>query len=919
MTAQDDAGPLLQTKLYIPKPRRGQVGRPRLLERLRRGADSKLTLLSAPAGFGKTTLLAEWLDDPAADGRSTAWLSLDPSDGQALSFWAYVIAALQTVAPGVGADLLSLLRQPQPPPIQLVLAPLVNELSTTSDQIVLVLDDYHVIDAHDVHQGMAFLLEHLPPQIHVVIATRADPPLPLARLRGRAELVEIRAADLRFTPDEALAYLNEVMDLDLAAQDVAALEGRTEGWIAALQLAALSIQGRDDVAGFIAGFAGDDRYIVDYLVEEVLQRQPDHVRSFLLQTSILDRLSGPLTDAVTGQDGGRAMLEGLDRANLFLVPLDDRRQWYRYHQLFADVLRARLQDEQPDRVPVLHRRASHWYEHDGDRSEAIRHAMAGEDFDRAADLIELAIPSMSQGRQEATLRRWLNAIPDDLFEARPVLAVGWVAMRLVRGEAEGVEARLLQAERWLTPSAPAPDGSTGRSTDMIVVDEAAFRRLPGAVSVYRTALAMAHGDVTGTIAHAQRVLDVISANDHLERGSAEGFLALAHWTRGDLEAANRWWTDAAVSLELAGHVADAIGCSIAIADIRIAQGRLHEAMQAYERGITLAAQQPAPSLRGVPDMHVGMSELFRERNDLARATQHLLSSEDLGERAGLAQNPYRWRVAMARVREAEGDLDAALELLDEAERLYASDYYPNVRPIPAMKARIWIAQGQLSQALGWARVHGVSVKDELSYVREFDHITLARLLLAGPTRERGDDPAREAPELLERLLRAAEAGRRTRSVIEILVLEALAHQMRGDVAAGLAPLERALTLAEPEGYVRAFADEGPSMAGLLGAAAKREIAPGYIRQLLTAFGPAHERTPIKQPLVEPLSERELDVLRLLATDLAGPEIARELVVSLSTVRSHTKAIYAKLGANNRRSAVTRAEELDLLSRARNRP
>ena len=907
---------MLETKLYVPRLRRGLVTRPRLSERLNRGGESKLTLVSAPAGFGKTTLVADWL--ATTPERTTAWLSLDPNDNLAASFWPYLIAALRTVVPDVGATALSLLEEPKEP-IAAVVSTLLNELSAMPNDLVLVLDDYHVVDAHEIHDGMAFLLDHLPPQVHLVITTRADPPLPLARLRARGELVEIRAADLRFTPEEAAAYLNEVMGLDLGASEVVALEARTEGWIAALQLAALSIQGRDDVAGFIAGFAGDDRYIVDYLVEEVLRRQPEEVRSFLLDTSILDRLTGPLCDAVTGQAGGKAMLEALDRANLFLVPLDDRRQWYRYHQLFADVLRARLQDEQPGRVPELHRRASGWYEQDGDRSEAIRHAMAGEDFERAADLIELAIPSMSQGRQEATLRLWLNALPDDLFEARPVLAVGWVAMRLVRGEAEGVEARLLQAERWLEPGPQAPDGSTGRSTDMIVVDDAAFRRLPGAVSVYRTALAMAHGDVTGTIAHAQRVLDVIGADDHLERGSADGFLALAYWTRGDLDAAHRWWTDAAVSLELAGHVSDAIGCSIALADIRIAQGRLHEAMQAYERGITLAADQPAPSLRGVPDMHVGVSELFRERNDLALATQHLLSSEDLGERAGLAQNPYRWRVAMARVREAEGDLEAALELLDEAERLYASDYYPNVRPIPAMKARVWIALGRLGQALGWARAHRVSVMDELSYVREFDHITLARLLLADPARDRGDGSAREAPELLERLLRAAEAGRRTRSVIEILVLEALAHQMRGDVAAGLAPLERALTLAEPEGYVRIFADEGPPMSALLGAAAKREIAPGYVRHLLAEFGHAHDRTPIKQPLVEPLSERELDVLRLLATDLAGPEIARELVVSLSTVRSHTKAIYAKLGANNRRAAVTRAEELDLLSRARNRP
>jgi LuxR family transcriptional regulator, maltose regulon positive regulatory protein len=908
--------PMLETKLYIPRLRRGRVTRPRLSERLNRGGASKLTLVSAPAGFGKTTLVADWL--ATTPEKATTWLSLDPNDNLTASFWRYVIAALRTAVPDVGATALSLLDSPKEP-IAAVVATLLNELSPLPNHLVLVLDDYHVIDAHEIHDGMALLLDHLPPQIHLVITTRADPPLPLARLRARGELVEIRAADLRFTPEEAAAYLNEVMGLNLGAAEVVALEARTEGWIAALQLAALSIQGRDDVTGFIAGFAGDDRYIVDYLVEEVLRGQPEEVRSFLLDTSILDRLTGPLCDAVTGQAGGRARLEALDRANLFLVPLDDRRQWYRYHQLFADVLRARLQDEQPDRVLVLHRRASDWYERDGDRSEAIRHAMAGEDFERAADLIELAIPSMSQGRQEATLRSWLNALPDDLFEARPVLAVGWVAMRLVRGEAEGVEARLLQAERWLEPGAQAPDGSTGRSKDMIVVDEAAFRRLPGAVSVYRTALAMARGDVTGTIAHAQRVLHVIGADDHLERGSAEGFLALAHWTRGDLEAAHRWWTDAAVSLELAGHVSDAIGCSIALADIRIAQGRLHEAMQAYEQGISLAARQVAPVLRGVADMHVGMSELFRERNELALATQHLVSSEELGEHAGLAQNPYRWRVAMARVREAEGDLDATLELLDEAERLYASDYYPNVRPIPAMKARIWIAQGRLSQALGWARAHGVSVGDELSYVREFDHITLARLLLARPTRDRGDDPAGEAPGLLERLLGAAESGRRTRSVIEILVLKALAEQTRGGAPAGLAPLERALELAEPEGYVRLFADEGPPMAALLGAAAKREVAPTYVRHLLAAFGHAYDRTPIKQPLVEPLSERELDVLRLLATDLAGPEIARELVVSLSTVRSHTKAIYAKLGVNSRRSAVTRADELHLLSRAGRRP
>ena len=463
--------PLLETKLYVPRSRRGLVPRPRLSERLDRGTASKLTLVSAPAGFGKTTLLTEWLAaGPAApaDERLVAWLSLDRGDNDPASFWTYVIAALRTVASGVGESALALLQAPQPPPIETVLTALLNDLGATAGDIVLVLDDYHVIDARDVQDGMAFLLDHLPPQLHVVIASRADPALPLARLRARGELVEIRAAELRFTPDEAAAYLNEMMGLQLTARDVAALEGRTEGWIAALQLAALSMQGRDDVAGFIAGFAGDDRYVVDYLAEEVLQRQPDRVQAFLLQTSILGRLSGPLCDAVTGQGGGKAMLEALDRGNLFLVPLDDRRRWYRYHQLFADVLHARLLDEQPGQVPDLHRRASAWYQQNGEPSEAIGHALAAGDFERAADLVELAIPAMRRTRQEATVRGWLEVLPDEVVRVRPVLSVHFAGALLARGELEGVEGRLRDAERWLDAATgirsgiPSPSGGDGR-------------------------------------------------------------------------------------------------------------------------------------------------------------------------------------------------------------------------------------------------------------------------------------------------------------------------------------------------------------------------------------------------------------------------------------------------------------------------
>ncbi len=919
MTTLDNAGPLLQTKLYVPRLRRTLVARPRLSERLSHGAESKLTLISAPAGFGKTTLLAEWLAAASADERSTAWLSLDQADNQPVSFWTYLITALQTAAPEVGASALSLLQEPQPPPIQTVLTTLLNELGAAPNDIVLVLDDYHAIDAPDIQDGMAFLLEHLPQRIHLVIATRADPALPLARLRARGELAEIRAADLRFTPDEAAAYLNEVMGLALTARDVAALEGRTEGWIAALQLAALSMQGRDDVAGFIAGFAGDDRYIVDYLIEEVLQRQSEDVRNFLLQTSILGRLSGPLCDVVTGRDGGKAMLEALDRGNLFLVPLDDRREWYRYHHLFADVLLARLLDEQPDQVPDLHRRASEWYEQNGELSEAIRHALAGGDFERAADLIEVAIPALRRGRQEVTLRRWLETLPDELIRARPVLNVGYVGALMVSGELDGVEGRLLDAERWLDASAGAMEGPDVPSAATVVVDEEQLRRLPAEIAIYRAALARALGDVAGTVTYARRALDLLRDDDHLGRGAAAGFLGLVHWTSGDLEAAHQSWATAMASLLKAGHVSDAIGCSIALADIRTVQGRLREATSIYERGLELAAGPGEPALRGAADMHVGLSEVHRERNDLAAAAQHLRQSQELGEHAGLAQNRYRWCVATARMREAEGDLDGALDLLDDAERLYVSDYFPNVRPIAALKARVWVAEDRWAEALGWAREQGLSADDDLSYLREFEHVTLARALLARSRRTPADGSWDEAMALLDRLLDAAEQGQRGRSVIEILVLQALAHEARRDVRAAIVPLERAVALAEPEGYVRVFVDEGGPIALLLEDAARRRLAPGYVRQLLAALGRTKARAPVQEGLIEPLSQRELEVLRLLGTDLGGPEIANQLVVSLNTVRTHTRNIYAKLGVNNRRAAVRRAEELDLLTRSRSRP
>ncbi len=932
--------PILATKLYIPPARPNLVRRPRLVERLNAGLQGKLTLISAGAGFGKTTLISDWLAAPnGLPPQSVAWLSLDEGDSDPTRFLAYLVAALQTIAPKLGEGLVAVLESPQPPPTEVLLTALLNDITTLLDQFILVLDDYHVIDAAPrggnslgaVDQMLTYLVEHLPRQMHLVIATREDPPLPLARLRARGHLTELRATDLRFTPAEAAGFLNQVMGLGLSIQDVATLEDRTEGWIAGLQLAALSMQGHQDITGFIQAFAGDHRYILDYLVEEVLQRQPERVRNFLLQTAILDRLYGPLCDAVTGQEEGNARLEELYRGNFFVVSLDNTRQWYRYHHLFADVLATHLRAEQPDWVSTLHRRASAWYAQHGSVPDAIRHALAAEDFARAADLVELAIPVMRRRRQEATLLGWLKALPDEVVYNRPVLSAVYAGTLLQSGEMEGVEARLQDAERWLDASSTSNSGEQ-TIAKMVAMDQEEFRRLPGWIAIYRAGLALVRGNVHDTLPYAQRALDFLPQDDHLGRGAAAALLGLAYWTRGDLDAAYQTYADGMVSVQRAGFLSDAIGGAIARADIRIAQGRLHQAMRIYDQSLQLATEQDTGGnrsvLRGTADMYVGMSELSRERNDLNAARQHLLRSQELGEHSGFPQNPYRWRVAMARIKEAEGDLDGALDLLQEAERLYVSDFYPNVRPIAALKTRVWVAQGRLDEALDWAREQDLSTHDDLSYLREFEHITLARVRLACNQHYPDKYALEEIMRLLERLLQAAEAGGRMGHTIEILILQALAYHLQGNSAAARVPLERALTLAEPEGYVRIFVDEGPPMVHLLRAAAApsghARIMPAYTGKLLAALGaeqsastgqvslPTSTLQPLIEPLIEPLSDRELDVLRLFKTELSGPEIAQALVIALSTVRTHTKSIYSKLNVNSRRAAVKRAIALDLI-------
>jgi ATP/maltotriose-dependent transcriptional regulator MalT len=904
---------LVRTKMAFPRSRTELVSRPRLTEELRRAGDAALILVSAPAGFGKTTLVAAAL----GDGTPVAWVSLDARDGDGSRFWTYTLHALEAASPGCASAALTL-QEAGNARSDDVIASLVNELSVRPDPLTLVWDDYHLADTSEVSDSVALLLEHRPPQLHLVISTRADPALPLSRLRARGQLVEFRAADLRFTADEASLYLNRVHGLDLATGDVEALESRTEGWAAALQLAAVSLRGRDDATAFIASFAGDDRYVVDYLVDEVLDQQPAHLRQFLLDTSVLDRLCGPLCDVVTGPaDGmpGSAVLEMFERRNLLLVPLDDHRRWYRYHHLFGDVLQARLLAERPDDVPGLHARASGWYGSAGEVEAAVRHAFAAGDVGRAADLIEMATPELRRQRAEGLLRSWVPLVPAEVLARRPVLASNLVGALMASNTFEGVSERLDALERSL--SSP-PESLTIRN-------EAEWARLPAQVATHRAGLALVGGNVPATLAHADDALARAAADDQLTIASASALKGLVSWADGDLLAALRAYRAATQGLAAVGHVSDALACTVTVVDLELQRGNLDAAQDAGERALDLAeatvANPGSPGrvvVRGTADMWTALARVAWERGDNQEAAQHLGRAGDLGEAAGLPQQPYRWRVAMAHLRESEGDTAAAAALLSEAARVFNSDFLPNVRPVPAVLARLHLRVGDLAAARSWATTAGVAPGDDLDYLNEYEHLTLARLLLA--EHHATSDPGHldQAAELLERLHDAATTAQRTAPRVEALLLLALAADTAGRADEALSQVQSAAELTRPGGWVRPFLDAGPRAVELLGQLGGK----GHFMETVTRVASGTRRpraaTPEHPPtagawesLVEPLSSRELDVLRLLGSDLDGPAIARHLGVSLPTVRTHTQHIYAKLGVNNRRAAVRRAHQLHL--------
>jgi LuxR family maltose regulon positive regulatory protein len=872
---------LLKTKLRAPPGRSERVLRERLIDRLSAGVQGRLTLVSAPAGFGKTTLVTEWVQRA---GRSFTWLSLDEHDNDPARFLTYLVAALQEIDPGIGQAVQAMLQAPQPPAPEPLLTALANDVAATSHAFLLVLDDYHLIHTPLVHQQLAFLLAHQPSQMHLVIITREDPPLPLARLRARGHMAEIRQADLQFTVEEADEFLRQVMGIAISPSEVAALHGRTEGWIAGLQLAGLSLRGHDDVERFVESFTGSHRYILDYLIEEVFWQQPPDVQDFLLRTSILDRLTASLCAAVSGRDDSREVLLALEQANLFIVPLDSSRQWYRYHRLFADLLRQQFRIAGlADVAACLHERASEWYEAEGFPDDAVQHALAASDWERAADLIPRFGDALMMRGEIVTLLGWLRSMPEEEVRARPGLCLAQSWALILTGEPGAAQSYLGEAE-----------GSVQDDPDL----------LSGIIAAQAYA-ARARGDDERTIELSERALSLLPETDANSRSVVAVNLGIAYWSGGRLEDAQRALTVAREAAHRSGnHYAGLTALSF-LGVILAARGRLHEGADLLRQAIGLGEGSPAVALA-----YNDLGALLYEWNDLEAAGECLQRGIGLGQRSGnveILSGGYR---TLARLRQVQGDGSGALDAVRHVHRLAAegpASPFSRSRGA-ACHLQIALAQDDLAMAMRWAEC----VTEEADASPFYPHLGLAqaRLLLAQ------NETAAAAEHLQAAYARAAGAGWQF-GMVETRLLQALSAPTPGS---GLALLADALALAQPEGYVRTFLDKGQPMVGLLRQAATHGIAPDYTARLLTAFeaevpavSDAVRPRLTGQPLIEPLSERELAVLQLLVEGRTYHEIAQALFVSVNTIKTHLKNVYGKLGVHSRRAAAAKAEDLGLIA------
>ena len=896
MSKQD----ILHTKLFIPPTRPELVSRPRLIEQLNEGLHRKLTLISAPAGFGKTTLVTEWLDNLRSDAKKEtqienriAWLSLDEGDNDPARFLSYFIAALNQIE-GIdatfGKGALSMLQSPQPPPTEAILTSLINSVAAIPDKIIIVLDDYHLIEAQPIHDALSFLLENIPLQMHPVIATREDPHLPLSRLRANDQLSELRATDLRFTSSEAAEFLNQVMDLDLSAEDITTLETRTEGWIAGLQLAAISIRGQADTTNFIKSFTGSHRLVLDYLIEEVLEQQPKNIQTFMLQTAILDRLTGSLCDALTGQDNGQQTLEYLEQANLFIIPLDNERRWYRYHHLFAELLLQRLhqsaaastEDKRGD-VAELHTRASVWYEDNGLEIEAFHHATAANDVERAARLIEgEGVPLQYRGAAAPVLN-WLASRPTTVLDARPSLWVTYASALNLSGQPASAEQKLQAAEIAL------------QGTEL----EDKTNDIVGHIAAIRAMIAVGcENQVETVIAQLHLALEYLHPDNLHVRTITTWTLGYAYQIQGDRAAASRAYTEVLPISQASGDIISTLAATTGLGYIQESENQLYLAAESYRRGLQLFGDQPQPV---ACETCLGLARILYEWNDLDAAGQIGQQSIQLARQVESLDTFALCKVFLARLKLTQGDTAGAAAMLAQADQFMRQHNFVDRMPeVVAAQVLTLLHQGYLAAAADLAEKHELP-------------ISKARVHLA-----QGDTST--ALAVLWPLRRQVEAKGWEDERLKVMVLQAVAHHAHGEKEQAVQLLGEALALAEPGGFIRIFVDEGPPMARLLYDALKLEIAPDYVRRLLGAIPDAKpEKTDLSKThvphteLIEPLTEREIEVLQLIAEGLTNQEIGSRLYLSPNTVKVHAHNIYGKLGVNNRTQAGVRAIDLGILS------
>ena len=883
---------LLATKLRVPRIPAGFVARPRLTRQLDEGLARGLILVCAPAGSGKTSLVASWAGTSWAGtgARPIAWLSLDPGDNDPARFWRHVFAALDLARPGIGSRVAPLLSLPEPPPSDVLVTVLLNE-ALTGDGLVLVLDDYHVIDSEPLHKAIGFLAGNLPPELRLVLTSRSVPPLPLARLRARGQVAEVDAAALRFTVEEA-AGLFAGLPRDMQS----VLTERTEGWAAGLRLAALSLRGHSDAARFVAGFSGGHRYVLDYLTSEVLDSQPPGIRDFLLETSVLERLSGPLCDALTGRSDGQEMLERIERAGLFLIPLDDVRGWWRYHHLFADLLRVRLAAAvEPAVVRELHSAAARWHDQHGLADDAIRHAVAAGDVTEAARLIERYFDEGYLTGERATLQRWLSAVPRAVALRRPRLRLAQTFAALVYGDVDAAEA-LLSGVAGDDPH----DGfspSVGEAASLLV-------NVPAGFAICRAWLAYLRGEPDVMASFAAQARGLLGEGQLMLEYIYQLNLALADWLNGRMADAERGFVALVARWRSAGEPSLAARCCRFLGQVQCDQARLDTGIRTYRQLVAIAEDPDRPRLPVAGYGYVGMAEISYKRDELDEALRHV--TEGIARCRQLSENETLASgfVTLAWIRQASGDKAAALAAMEEAERSAPSPAVANLlNPIPAQRARLLLAQGDLAAVVQWSAGSGLAFDDKPSYLREQEYLVLVRLLLA----QRVPD---QALALLDRLQEVAAGQERTGSVIELLALRALALAAAGSPAQAVSVLREALILGRPQGYVRVFADEGAAMASLV--ARVDGVPADYLTRVRRAcgVGPFDQRP--AQPLVDPLTGRELEILALLAAGAPNQAIADQLVVTVDTVKKHVTHVLAKLNATNRTEAVARARHLGLL-------